>query len=123
MANPKNIPSTMTKKPDSLRERVRHDHTATEAHFVAVSIEFLIHHAASLKEKRHVVASVKDRLRARFNASVAEIGALDQYQHAVLGMALVSNDRVVLEREVNAIRQFMVDVRDIELVDVAFEWM
>lgn len=113
----------MSKPHETLRERVRQDRTTHEAFIVAVSIEFLIHHAISLKDKRRVVASIKDRLRARFNASVAEIGDLEQHQHATLGMALVSNERAVLEREVNAIRRFMEEVRDIELVDVAWEWM
>lgn len=113
----------MSNKGGSLRDRVRQDRALPEAVIIAVSIEFLIHHATSLKEKRRVVASVKDRLRTRFNASVAEIGELDHHQHAVLGMALVSNDAAVLEREVNAVARFMEGVRDIELVDVAWEWM
>lgn len=48
--------------------------------------------AGSLKEKRHVVRSLLDRVRARFNISAAEVDDLDLWQRAGLGFAAVSND-------------------------------
>ena len=48
----------------------------------------------SLKEKRSVVKSLKDRLQQRFRMSVAEIDRHDSLQFAHLGAALVSNSRV-----------------------------
>lgn len=47
----------------------------------------------SLKEKRMVVRSLKDRIRQRFNVSVAETGAQDRWGSAELTVALVSHDR------------------------------
>ncbi len=47
----------------------------------------------SLKGKRAVLNSVKGRVRSRFNASIAEVGDLDLWQSATLGVAVVSNDR------------------------------
>jgi hypothetical protein len=55
-------------------------------------IRLVIRGARSLKDKRRVVRSVKDRVRHRFNASVAEVEALDSIQTAVLGVAVVAND-------------------------------
>jgi uncharacterized protein len=52
-----------------------------------------IHGAASLKDKRQVLRKVTDRLRSRFNVSVAEVGENDIWQKAVVGIAAVSNDR------------------------------
>ena len=46
----------------------------------------------SLKEKRSVVRSLKDRLRHGFNVSVAETGYQDVHQHAELTIALVASD-------------------------------
>lgn len=46
----------------------------------------------SLKEKRHIVKSLIDRLKARFNASVAEVDLNDKWKNAVIGIACVSND-------------------------------
>ncbi|MDE2322344.1 MAG: DUF503 domain-containing protein [candidate division NC10 bacterium] len=45
----------------------------------------------SLKGKRRVVKSIKDRIRGRFNVSVAEVDRLDEWQRATLGIACVSN--------------------------------
>ena len=52
-----------------------------------------IHGAASLKDKRQVLRKVTDRLRSRFNVSVAEVGDNDVWQRAVVGIAAVANDR------------------------------
>lgn len=46
--------------------------------------------ARSLKEKRRVVKSIKDRMRHRFNVSVSEVGAHDQYTQCRLGVAMVA---------------------------------
>jgi uncharacterized protein len=52
----------------------------------------------SLKEKRSVVNHVKERLRSRFNASVAEIDHQDLWQRAALGAAVVSGEGAGLDR-------------------------
>ncbi|MCL6579013.1 MAG: DUF503 domain-containing protein [Candidatus Bathyarchaeota archaeon] len=46
----------------------------------------------SLKEKRHIVKSIVERLKSRFNASVAEVDLNDKWQRAVIGVACVSNE-------------------------------
>jgi uncharacterized protein YlxP (DUF503 family) len=51
-----------------------------------------IHGASSLKDKRQVVRKVTDRLRSRFNVGVAEVGANDVWQSAVIGICAVAND-------------------------------
>jgi len=48
--------------------------------------------ASSLKDKRQVLRKVVDRLRARFNVSVAEVGENDIWQRAVVGIAAIAND-------------------------------
>ena len=56
-------------------------------------LSLYIHGASSLKDKRQVVRKVVDRLRSRFNVSVAEVGDNDIWQRAVIGIGAVSNDR------------------------------
>jgi uncharacterized protein YlxP (DUF503 family) len=51
-----------------------------------------IHGAASLKDKRQVLRKVLDRLRSRFNVSVAEVGDNDVWQRAVVGICAVANE-------------------------------
>jgi len=55
-------------------------------------VRLLIREARTLKDKRQVVKSIKDRLRNSFNVSVAEVDALDNRQMAELGVAMVSNE-------------------------------
>jgi uncharacterized protein YlxP (DUF503 family) len=58
----------------------------------SLRLVFLIPHAGSLKDKRAVVRKIIDRARAKFNASVAEVGDLDVHRRAVIGVSVVSND-------------------------------
>jgi uncharacterized protein YlxP (DUF503 family) len=57
-----------------------------------LQIELLIGHAQSLKDKRRVVSSLKDRLHRQFNVSVAEVREQDEHRRAVLGIVTVSNE-------------------------------
>ncbi len=59
--------------------------------------------ALSLKDKRRVVKSIKDRLGARHNVSIAEIGDLDQRQTATLGLAMIANDARFVESTLSKI--------------------
>lgn len=72
------------------------------------TIELYLPESDSLKAKRQVLLSVKDRLRDRFNVSVAEVGDQDLWQKAVLGMACVANEGAyvnqVLDQAVNLLR-------------------
>lgn len=52
----------------------------------------LILPSRSLKEKRRIIKSVKDKVRNKFNASIAEIDFNDNHTNALVGIAVVSND-------------------------------
>jgi len=54
--------------------------------------EFALPGCRSLKEKRSVVRSLRDRLRARFNVSVAETAFQDVWDRAEITIALVATD-------------------------------
>jgi uncharacterized protein len=64
----------------------------------ACRVDFHIAHAQSLKDKRRVVKSIKERLKNQYNVSIAEIGALDSWQRAELAFVCVSNDRARVDR-------------------------
>jgi len=67
------------------------------------TFELHIEHSQSLKEKRMVVRSLRDRIRHRFEVSVAEIALQDLHQRARMAVALVSGDHVTIERTLEAI--------------------
>ena len=74
----------------------------------SLRVRLLIRESRSLKDKRQVVRSIKDRLKNSFNVSVAEVDELDNRQLAVLGFAMVGNEthhvRTTLEHIVQALR-------------------
>ena len=55
-------------------------------------IEFLVGGASSLKDKRRVVKSLKDRIRHRFNVSVAEVDFHELWKRSAIGVAAVGTD-------------------------------
>jgi uncharacterized protein YlxP (DUF503 family) len=61
----------------------------------------------ALKEKRMVVRRVKDLVREKFNASIAEVGAHDTWQRAVLGITLVGADRKFAESAIDEVLRFV----------------
>ena len=72
------------------------------------TVELFMAGSQSLKDKRQVLRSLKDRLRGKFNLSIAEVDGQDLWQRAVLGMACVANDgghvNQVLDQALNTIR-------------------
>ena len=62
-----------------------------------LTLDLHIQHSQSLKDKRQVVRSLKDRLRARFNVATAEIDHQNSWQRAVVSVVTVSRDRSRVE--------------------------
>jgi uncharacterized protein YlxP (DUF503 family) len=88
--------------------------------FVAVvRIDLFIPHSNSLKARRSVVTSLKERLK-RMNASVAEVGETELWQRATLGMALVSDSAEYLEGIVRDARSLVESEYRAQIV--AWDW-
>lgn len=85
------------------------------------SITFRLHDCRSLKGKRKIVKSIISRLRNNFNVSVAEIEANDIYQKAVIGFALVGNDRKVINSKIDKIFNLADELNLAEIVDSEME--
>ena len=62
-----------------------------------LTLELRIETAQSLKDKRQVVRSLKDKLRVRYNVSVAELEETDLWQRATIGIVSISSSRDYLE--------------------------
>jgi uncharacterized protein len=61
----------------------------------------------SLKDKRMVLRRVKDRLRQKFNVAAAEVEDNDVWQRAVLGLAVVGNERRFVEASLDEVIRFV----------------
>ena len=86
--------------------------------FIGVcTIEMHIPGSGSLKTKRHSLKSLKDRIRAKFNVSVAEVDENDLWQKASLAVAAVSNDKTHLNQTLDRVLNLVRSVPEIDLLD------
>ena len=70
-----------------------------------LTLEIRIEHAQSLKDKRQVVRSLKDKLRHHFNVSVAELDETDLWQRATVGVVSISNSRDYLSQLMQSVEK------------------
>lgn len=85
------------------------------------SVELYIDDAMSLKDKRMVIRSIKDRLKLKFNISVAEVGKNDNWRIAQLGISCVSNEGAHVDSMISGVMNFLErDVR-IQVLDCRTE--
>ena len=70
-------------------------------------IDLHVHGSQSLKAKRGVVRSIVQRVRNRFNVSVAEIGGQDTWQLAVLGITAAGSDETSVRRVLDRVGDFI----------------
>ncbi len=90
--------------------------------FVGVlRLTFHIPHARSLKEKRSVTRKFRDRVRARWDVSIAEVGAQDLHQKAVFGVAVISGEASVCDSLLQEIAGAAALQEDAVLTDRAIE--
>lgn len=82
-----------------------------------VRIELHIPAARSLKDKRAVVRGLKDRIRQRVQAAVAEVDHQDLWQRAALGVAVVSGERRQVDEQLQSVRRLVQSTHEAELLD------
>jgi len=82
-----------------------------------LQIELSVTDAMSLKDKRRVIKSIKDRIAHAHNVSVAEVGALDEHRRCVLGLAMVGNEKRYVEGALSKLVDFVRAVPQVSLID------
>jgi uncharacterized protein YlxP (DUF503 family) len=70
----------------------------------SMMLELFIPASQSLKDKRRVVRSIKDRLHSRYNVAVAEVDHQETHQRARLGIVGITTERLQLEQLFDSIR-------------------
>jgi uncharacterized protein YlxP (DUF503 family) len=85
-------------------------------------LELYIPSALSLKEKRFVLKSIKERIRNKFNVSIAELGENEKWQRSLLGIAMVSNDGQLIESSFNKILNLIDNDGRVEVIDRLIEY-
>jgi uncharacterized protein len=88
-----------------------------------LTLELRLENSHSLKDKRHVVQSLKDRLRSKFNVAVAEIDHQDLWQRAAVAAVTVSSDHVHAEKVLRSVEDEAAAILGGELADATVEWI
>lgn len=92
-------------------------------HIGVLSMDLFIPSSQSLKEKRRVIKSIKDRIRHRFNVSIAEVDGQDTWQRARLGVSMIHNDKGIIESVFQGILTKVSSVPDVEMTAQAIEFV
>lgn len=80
------------------------------------TISIALHGNRSLKGKRQVVRSVKDKVKSRFNISIAEVGNQDILQTASFGMCVAASDAAHADSQIQKAINFISDQADVTTI-------
>ena len=88
-----------------------------------VTIEIKLDYSHSLKDKRHVIRSLKDRLTRRHNIALAEIDYHDLWQRALIAAVTVASDRKRAEQTLQSVEKEASSLLGPFLVHTSVEWL
>jgi uncharacterized protein YlxP (DUF503 family) len=88
-----------------------------------LTLELRLENSHSLKDKRHVVKSLKDRLRNKFNVAVAEIDHQDLWQRAAVAAVTVASDHGHAELVLQSVEAEASALLGRDLVEATVEWL
>jgi uncharacterized protein YlxP (DUF503 family) len=88
-----------------------------------LTLELHLPESNSLKSKRLIIKSLKDRIKNKFNVSIAEIDGNDLWQRSVLGAACVANGTKIVNQTLNGVRTFVLNNPSVELIDSTMEML
>jgi uncharacterized protein YlxP (DUF503 family) len=91
-------------------------------HLGLLTIELHIPTSLSLKDKRGITKSIKDRIRKKFNVAVAEIGFQDKWQRSEIAFATLSADRALVDETLQKIFSLLDRDLNFEIVKHSFEY-
>lgn len=83
--------------------------------------ELTIFEVFSLKEKRHIIKSIIERLKSRFNISIAEVGENDIWQKSIIGFAVVSNSNKHINEVIDKVINFIDNDERVEIINICKE--
>jgi uncharacterized protein YlxP (DUF503 family) len=85
------------------------------------NIDIHIPQSGSLKSKRHLLKGIKDRLKNKFNISVAEVGHNDLWQRATLGVSVVANEKKFANQVLSKVVEQIDRENGLQILDYSIE--
>ena len=88
-----------------------------------LEIDLYLPECTSLKEKRGILKSLKDRVRSRFNVSIAETDNNDLWQRAQLGIAVITNHSYLANEVLSKVIKFIELERRVQLINYRLQFL
>jgi uncharacterized protein YlxP (DUF503 family) len=85
------------------------------------NIDIHIPESGSLKSKRHLLKRIKDRVKNKFNVSIAEIGHNDLWQRATIGVSVVANDKKFANQVLSKVVEQINKENGLQILDYSIE--
>jgi len=82
-----------------------------------MKVELYMNDVFSLKEKRQIIKSIIERIKAKFKISVAEVSQNDIWKNAIIGVSVVSNDKTNVESIINKVFNFIENDSRIDIIN------
>ncbi|MCX7758818.1 MAG: DUF503 domain-containing protein [bacterium] len=79
---------------------------------------FLNDHPKNLKEKRSLINSVKQKIINKFKVSIAEVADNEKLHITTIGLAIVSNNKKLLEQTIYKIENFLSGMRNVSVIEI-----
>ncbi len=98
-------------------------HKSDDSIVGVLNIRLVIRSASTLKDKRRIIKSLKDRIKNNYNVSISEIGALDHCQYSRLGVAMIGNDKNFVNSTLSSLLNMFRVTTSVELVDHQLEFI
>jgi hypothetical protein len=88
-----------------------------------LTLDLHIPEANSLKSKRLIINSLKDRIKNKFNVSIAEVDANNLWQRSVIGVACVANETKLINKVFDEVKNLVQNTPSVELIDSTMEML
>lgn len=92
-------------------------------YLAVLMLDFHIPQSHSLKEKRRVIKSFKDKVKNKFNVSITEVAELDKWQRAIFGVSMIGNDQRHLNECLQQIVNMVVYFPEMQLLSSKIEFV
>lgn len=86
-----------------------------------VKIKLHLYSPQSLKEKRSIIKSVTEKTRHKFHIAIAEVGDQELWQSSILGLSMVSNDKIKLEKIMTRITDYIENNIEGDIISIQHE--
>lgn len=87
----------------------------------ACELKLQIFESNSLKDKRHTIKSIINRLKSRFNISIAEVGLYDSWKTTIIGFVCATNDSQHANEIISNVIKFIDGDSRVEIIEYSIE--